>query len=199
MGLYDAMYRVGYTPWEHPGPAWTASLARRLDLEESERERPLGRALDVGCGRGQHVPELLRRGWEVVGIDSAPRSIEAARLQGIDGATFVVADVTALPAHDLGTFDFFFDVGCFQHLDAAARARAGRGLSDVATPAATLLMMAFSRPTPIGSFVKGVTPEHVQAAFPGWDLLSVEYAETDGMDWPMRTMRPLWMRLRQRA
>lgn len=197
--MYDAMYRVGYTPWEHPGEAWTASLAQRLDLEEAERERPLGRALDVGCGRGQHAPELVRRGWETVGIDYAPRAIDAARRRGIHGATFVVGDVTNLPVDELGNFDFFFDVGCFQHLDSGQRAGAGRGMTAVANPGATLLMMAFSRSTPIGSFVKGISPDDVRTAFPGWDLLSVDDAEADGMDWPMRGMRPLWMRLRRRT
>ena len=28
------MYRVGYTPWEHPGPAWSSSLTQWLDREE---------------------------------------------------------------------------------------------------------------------------------------------------------------------
>ena len=55
MGLYDAMYRVGYTPWEHPGEAWMSQLAQRLDTEEAERAKPLGRALDLGCGRGQYT------------------------------------------------------------------------------------------------------------------------------------------------
>jgi hypothetical protein len=59
-------------------------------------------------------------------------------------------------------------------------------------------MMAFTRPTPIGSFANGTSPDQVQAAFPGWDLLSVEDADTGGMDWPMRTMQPTWMRLRNR-
>jgi hypothetical protein len=72
-------------------------------------------------------------------------------------------------------------------------------MTTVANPAATLLMMAFSRPTPIGSFVKGISPDDVQAAFPGWDLLSVHDAPTDGMDWPMRRMSPTWMRLRRRS
>jgi SAM-dependent methyltransferase len=190
MGLYDAMYRVGYTPWEHPGEAWTSSLAQRLDLEEAERDRPLGRALDVGCGRGQHAPELLRRGWDVVGIDYAPRAIDAARRLGIHGATFMVGDVTDLPV---------VDIGCFQHLDAAQRTDAGRGITASANPGATLLMMAFSRPTPIGSFVKGISSDDVQAAFPDWELLTVDDAPTDGMDWPMRGMQPKWMRLRHRA
>jgi SAM-dependent methyltransferase len=159
----------------------------------------LSRALDLGCGRGQHTRELVRRGWEVVGIDYATRAIDAARRQGIDGATFMVGDVTDLPVDDLGSFDFFLDIGCFQHLDADQRTGAGRGITTVAKPAATLLMMAFSRPTPIGSFVKGISRDDVQAAFPGWDLLSVHDAPTDGMDWPMRGMQPLWMRLRRRT
>jgi hypothetical protein len=103
-----------------------------------------------------------------------------------------------MPVDELGTFDFFFDVGCFQHLDTGQRAGAGRGITDLDNPGATLLMMAFSKSTPIGSFVKGVSPDGVRTAFPEWDLLSVDDAETDGMDWPMRTMKPLWMRLRRR-
>lgn len=199
VGVYDLMYRVGYTPWQHPGEAWVSSLGQWLDIEEAERDRPLGRALDLGCGRGQHVPELVRRGWEVVGLDYAPRAIDAARRRGIDGATFMVGDVTDLPVDDLGTFDFFFDVGCFQHLDAGQRAAAGRLVTIVAAPAATMLMMAFFRPTPIGSFVKGTSPDDVQTAFPGWDLIGVADADTGGMDWPMRTMQPKWMRLRRRS
>ena len=199
MDLYDAMYRMGYTPWEHPGPDWTSSLARGLDLEQAEREPPWGRALDLGCGRGQHALELVRRGWQVVGVDTAARAVDAARRRGIDGATFMVGDVTDLPVDTIGSFDFFLDIGCFQHLDASQRARAGRGITAAAAPAATLLMMAFSRPTPIGSFVKGTSPHDMQAAFPDWDLLTVHDSPTDGMDWPQRTMKPVWIRLRRRA
>lgn len=111
----------------------------------------------------------------------------------------MVGDVSDLPVDQLGTFDFFFDIGCFQHLDAGQRLGAGRGITTLADPGATLLMMAFSRPTPIGSFVKGVSPDHVQAAFPDWDMLSVEDAETAGMDWPMSRMQPHWLRLRRRS
>jgi hypothetical protein len=68
----------------------------------------------------------------------------------------------------LGTFDFFFDVGCFQHFDAGQRVGAGRGITALANLGATLLMMAFSRSTPIRSFVKAVSPDDVQAAFPSW-------------------------------
>ncbi len=196
--MYAAMYRLGYTPWERYGKAAAPSIAQRLDREEAERAKPLGRALDLGCGRGQYTPELTRRGWEVVGVDFVPSAIDAARRKNIPGATFMVGDVSDLHVDELGSFDFFLDIGCFQHLDAGQRLAAGRGISTLANPGATLLMMEFSLPTPIRSFAGGVSPGEVESAFPGWEMLSVEDAETVGLDWPMSRMRPQWLRLRRR-
>ncbi len=195
--MYAAMYRLGYTPWERYGAAAASGIAQRLDREEAERSRPLGRALDLGCGRGQYTRELVRRGWEVVGVDYVPRAIEAARRKNIPGATFVIGDVSDLPVDELGTFDFFLDIGCFQHLEAGQRLAAGRGITTLADPGATLLMMEFSRPTPIRRFAGGVTPGEVEAVFPGWEILDVEDAETAGLDWPMSRMQPQWLRLRR--
>lgn len=197
MGLYAVMYRLGYTPWERYGSAAAGSIAARLDREESERSRPPGRALDLGCGRGQYTPELARRGWEVVGVDNVPKAIAAARRKNIPGARFEVADVTDLDPAALGTFDFFLDIGCFQHLDAEQRSAAGRGITALANPGATVLMMEFSRPTPLRSFAGGVSADEVGAALPGWEMLSVEDAETAGLDWPMSRMQPQWFRLRR--
>jgi len=56
----------------------------------------LGRALDLGCGRGQYTPELVRRGWEAVGIDYVPTAIEAAAASGQDVAGL---SYDAMPAH----------------------------------------------------------------------------------------------------
>lgn len=198
MGMYATMYRLGYTPWERYGSAAAGSIAARLDREEAERGRPLGRVLDLGCGRGQYAAELARRGWEVVGVDNVPRAVEGARRKGVPGATFVVGDVTDLNTAELGTFDFFLDIGCFQHLDAEQRAAAGRGITTLANAGATVLMMEFSRPTPVSRFAGGVTADEVAAALPEWELLSVEDADTAGLDWPMSHMQPRWTRLRRR-
>jgi SAM-dependent methyltransferase len=194
MMLYSVMYRLGVTPWERYGTVAAASIGALLDREEVERSRPLGRALDLGCGRGQKAAELARRGWEVVGIDNVPRAIDAAERKGIPGATFVVGDVTNLEAADLGTFDFLFDGGCFQHLDSEQRQAAGRGMTALANPGATLLMIEF-QPTRLRSVAGGVTQAEVEAAFPEWEMLSVEPAETKGLGWPMTRMAPLWFRL----
>ncbi|HEX6326620.1 MAG TPA: methyltransferase domain-containing protein [Jiangellaceae bacterium] len=134
MTNYARMYRFGITPWERYGNAATTSIARLLDREERERPRPLGQALDLGCGRGQYTPELARRGWQAVGIDNVPAAIEAAKRKGTSGAAYVVGDVTDLPAADLGTFDFFLDVGCFQGLDAERRDAEGHGSQPWPTP-----------------------------------------------------------------
>jgi len=193
---YAVMYRLGLRPWEGYGRAAEASIAALLDREEEGRPRPLGRALDLGCGRGQYTPELTRRGWEAVGVDNVPRAVEAARRRDRSGATYVVGDVTDLPSAGLGTFDFFLDVGCFQHLVADERAAMGTGVSALANPDATLLMLEFQA-TRMRSWVGGVTPAEVRAAFAGWDVLSVEPADTTGLGWPLTRTSPQWYRLRR--
>lgn len=198
MWTYALAYRLGLTPWEGYGTAAATSVKAVLDREEADRSRSLGRALDLGCGRGQYTPELARRGWEAVGVDNVPRAIEEARRGDGAGATYVVGDVTNLERADLGTFDFFLDVGCFQGLNAEQRLAQGQGVSAVANPGATLLMLEFGA-TRLRTVVGGVTQEEVEAAFPGWELLSVDPADTAGLGWPMNKTKPQWYRLRRQA
>ena len=175
MAKYARMYQFGFTPWERYGTAAAASITALLDREETGRSRPLGRALDLGCGRGQYTPELARRGWEAVGIDSVPAAIEAAaaKSRGVAGLRYVVGDVTRLPSARLGTFDFFLDIGCFQGLDAGQRLSQGKGVSALANPGATVLMLSFG-PSRWRSLVGGVSQEEVETAFAGWEMLAAE-------------------------
>ena len=198
MMRYALTYRFGLTPWERYGRAAAASIGGLLDREEAERARPLGRALDLGCGRGQKTHELARRGWEAVGIDNIPRAIDAANRKGVSGASFVVGDVTDLASADLGTFDFFLEAGCFQGLSSEQRLAEGRGVSALADPGATLLVLAF-QPTRVRSVVGGVSREDIEVAFPGWAMLSVEPADTTGLGWPLTKTAPQWYRLRRQA
>jgi SAM-dependent methyltransferase len=193
---YALLYRLGITPWERYVEAAATSIGALLDREEAERSRPLGRAIDLGCGRGKYTAELARRGWEAVGVDNVPRAIDAANRRGVSGATFGVADVTDLAPADLGMFDFFFDVGCFQGLSTEQRLAEGRGVAALANPGATLLMLAF-QPTRVRSAAGGVSRADVEAAFPGWEMLSVQPADTTGLGWPMNRTAPQWYRLRR--
>ena len=200
MTNYARMYRFGITPWESYRTAAAASIATLLDREETERSRPLGRALDLGCGRGVYTPELAHRGWETVGIDYVPAAIEAAaaKSQGTAGLSYVVGDVTRLPSAGLGTFDFFLDIGCFQGLDAGQRLSQGEGVGALANPGATLLMLSFG-PGRWRRLVGGVSQEEVETAFAGWEMLASEPADTAGLGWPMNRTTPRWYRLRLRT
>jgi SAM-dependent methyltransferase len=193
---YALAYRFGIVPWERYGRFAAARIGALLDREATERPRPLGRAIDLGCGRGPVTREVAQRGWDVVGIDNAPRAIDATKRLGVPGATFVLGEVTDLDPARLGTFDFLLDVGCFQGLSAAERLAEGRSATAVANPGATLLMLAF-QPTKVRSMVGGVSRADVEAAFPGWEMLSVEPAETAGLRWPLSTTSPQWYRMRR--
>ncbi len=198
MPNYARMYRFGITPWERYGTVAAARITALLDREETERSRPLGRALGLGCG--QYTPELARRGWQAVGIDYVPAAIEAAaaKSRGAVGLSYVVGDVTRLPSARLGTFDFFLDIGCFQGLDGRQRLSQGRGVSALANPGATVLLLSFG-PSRWRPLVGGASREEVQTAFAGWVMLAVESADTAGLGWPMNKTAPRWYRLRRRT
>ncbi|WP_179830014.1 class I SAM-dependent methyltransferase [Nocardiopsis aegyptia] len=192
------MYRLGFTPWERYGAAGGAEVGALLDRETDARPTGPGRALDIGCGRGQFTPELARRGWRAVGVDLVPEAVEAARRKGPPEVAYAVGDVTDLESAGLGAFDLFLDIGCFQGLDAERRAAEGRGVTALAAPGATLLMLAFG-PSRYRRLVEGVSQAQVEAAFPGWELLTVDDADTSGLGWPMNRTSPKWYRFRRPA
>jgi SAM-dependent methyltransferase len=195
---YQLAYRVGVTPWENAGRGGAEQLTGLLEREEAGRTRPLGRALDLGCGTGLHTIELAERGWTATGVDAVGRAIDKAQQrEGADGVRFVVGDVTRLEDAGVeGPVDFFLDVGCFHGLDDEQRAAAARGVTGLATPAATLLMLAF-RPSGRPLLPRGASADDVLRSFPGWRLLSAEPADTTGMPGPLKKTAPQWFRLQR--
>ena len=76
--FYKFQYLVGLTPWERmPSLPIGQQAVALLDREESGREPPYGRALDLGCGTGYWSVQLAQRGWEVTGIDIVPKFVPA--------------------------------------------------------------------------------------------------------------------------
>ena len=73
---------------------------------------------------------------------------------------------------------------------------AGETVSAPADPGATMLMLAFG-PSRYRSLVGGVSQSEVAAAFPGWEMLTVEPGDTVGLGWPMNRTAPQWYRLRR--
>jgi trans-aconitate methyltransferase len=69
-------------------PALGAPLVERLNPQPGER------ILDLGCGDGVLSAQIAERGATVVGIDSSPGMIAAARARGIDARSMNAADLT---------------------------------------------------------------------------------------------------------
>lgn len=57
--------------------------------------RPGAKALDLGCGTGEHVSGPLAAHFEVTGVDISPQSIALAR-QRTPGVTYVVGDMATM-------------------------------------------------------------------------------------------------------
>jgi SAM-dependent methyltransferase len=61
--------------------------------------------LDVGCGDGALTARIAAAGARVIGLDSSPEMVEAARARGVDA---FVADAEAMDLERFGQFDAVF-------------------------------------------------------------------------------------------
>jgi SAM-dependent methyltransferase len=100
-------------------------LRRRRLVRDALAAQPGERILDVGCGPGFYVAELLDQvgpDGSVVGVDVSPQMIAVAqqRTGGRDNVDFHLADATALPVDD-AEFDGALSVQVLEYVaDATA-------------------------------------------------------------------------------
>jgi glutathione S-transferase len=129
-----------------------------------------GSVLDLGCGTGENVLELARRGLDAWGLDSTPAAIAAAEkkrdARGLR-AKLVVGD--ALDLAPLGrTFDTVLDCGLFHVIEEDERRRYLRELAHVLRPGGRHLMLGFATNT-TGIGPRGYSAEELRAYFAeGW-------------------------------
>ena len=109
-------------------------LRRRRLIHEALAAKAGERILDVGCGPGFYVDELLERvgpAGSVVGIDRSPQMLELAARRTEEHANVELheADATSLPVAD-GSFDAVVSVQVLEYVPDIARALAevGRAL-----------------------------------------------------------------------
>jgi ubiquinone/menaquinone biosynthesis C-methylase UbiE len=96
----------GYTRWSetYDRPATNPAILGEEELVLPLLERaPRGDALDVACGTGRHVGNLLELGYSVAGVDATEAMLEIARVKYPD-ATLERADWDQLPFGD-ASFD----------------------------------------------------------------------------------------------
>jgi arsenite methyltransferase len=103
-------------------------LRRRRLVGQALAAAPGERVLDVGCGPGFYLAELLERvgpTGSVTGVDASPQTLALARrrTQGHDNLTLQLGDATALPVAD-ASFDAALSVQVLEYVadaDAALR------------------------------------------------------------------------------
>jgi SAM-dependent methyltransferase len=61
-----------------------------------------GRVIDIGCGAGRVALNLQHRGIEVVGLDSSPLAVRAAKIRGVKEVWFLPVEELA---SKIGSFD----------------------------------------------------------------------------------------------
>lgn len=100
-------------------PPWDSGISPP-ELLEFIATHPPGRAIDIGCGTGTNALTLAQNGWQVTGIDFAPRAIQIAKRKTKNvRVDLQVNDATKLK--DIrGPFDLALDLGCFHGIEKKA-------------------------------------------------------------------------------
>ena len=186
------MYAIGFAPWDRGIPAELQQV-----VNGPEALAP-GRALDLGSGLGRKSIFLASNGWEVSGVEAVPRAVARARKRATEAGfqvDFRVGDVTRLEAVGLTPgFDLLFDFGCYHGLNESQRDQYSAGLSPLAAPSATFLLMGFRKALP--PVPKRVSAAELVERFPGWQLVW-ERPVTTAITAAMRRADSAWFRLRR--
>jgi SAM-dependent methyltransferase len=185
MGVpYKLFYRLGFHPWEDLAehPPFADKLTALFEREESGRQPPYGRALDLGCGSAVWGVKLAERGWEVTGVDLIEKALERGRERVREAGVemrLIKGDVTRLRGSDVGSdFRLILDTGTFHGLDSEQRQAMGREISGVAADDSTLLLDVFA-PRRRGPLPRGASRDEVTTAFSDWEITDVEVADSD--------------------
>lgn len=144
------------TPWDtHITPP---------EVMEFLENHPPGKALDLGCGTGTNAVTLARHGWEVTGVDFAPKAIRMARRKAAEAGLDIVfhtADVSDLSMLS-GPYDYVLDIGCLFVLGDRERRRYAENLARLTKSGSWYMLYAWL-PRPWKGGTWGIAPEEVEA------------------------------------
>jgi 2-polyprenyl-3-methyl-5-hydroxy-6-metoxy-1,4-benzoquinol methylase len=153
---FEWRYWRGKTPWDtHITPP---------EVMEFIAGTPPGKALDLGCGTGTNAITLARHGWQVTGVDFAPKAIRQARRKA-EAASFKIdfhcADVTDLGMLS-GPYDYVLDIGCLFTLKENDRIRYAGELAKLLRPQGDYMLYAWL-PRPWKGRVWGISSAAVES------------------------------------
>ena len=145
--MQNLFRRLIFQYWYLGQPPWDTGVSPPELLEFIQNNKP-GRALDIGCGTGTNVIALAKAGWQVTGVDFAPRAIKMAKqkikAQNIQ-AELSVTDATKLQGIN-AVFDLVLDIGCFHSIPKDGQTKYLAQLDRILAPNGFWLMYGFLNP-----------------------------------------------------
>ena len=142
--MQNLFRRILFQYWYFGQPRWDTGISPPELFDFIETHKP-ARAIDIGCGTGTNLITLAKAGWQVTGVDFAPRAIRLAKQKIKSSST--KADLHVRDATDLrginGPFEFALDIGCFHSIHKAGKAKYLRELHRILAPNGLWLMYGF--------------------------------------------------------
>lgn len=157
---FEVRYWRRLTPWD--------TQVTPPEVMEFIAGSPPGKALDLGCGTGTNAVTLARRGWEVTGVDFAPKAIRIARRKAATAGltiSFHAADVTD-QSMLTGPYDYVLDIGCLFVLKERERLKYAAELTRLTRAGAWYMLYAWL-PRPWKGGTWGVSTEEVDSLIGG--------------------------------
>lgn len=169
--FWNEVYK-GTPPWDvgYPQPAFQA-------LIEGGEIKP-GRALDIGCGRGDNAIMLAINGCDVTGIDLVENVISDAKAKAIERhvkVNFVVGDVLQMDRlFNEADFDIVIDSGLFHAMTDEERPVFVQQVHRVLKPGGKYFMLCFSDKEPEGYGPRRISKAEIERTFtPFFDIIYI--------------------------
>ena len=153
----------GRPPWDvgYPQPVFE-SLIKDGEIEP-------GKALDIGCGRGDNAIMLAMNGCDVTGIDLVEDAISDAKAKAIKRhveVNFVVGNVLNMDQLLMETeFDIVIDSGLFHTMTDEERPVFAQQIHRVLKPGGKYFMLCFSDKEPEGYGPRRISKDEIKRTF----------------------------------
>lgn len=169
---WNEVYK-GTPPWDisHPQPAFEV-------LVEDGEIKP-GRALDIGCGRGDNAIMLAMNGCDVTGIDLVEDAISDTKKKTAERhvkVNFLVGDVLKIDQlFREAEFDIVIDSGLFHAMTDEERPDFAQQLHRVLKPGGKYFMLCFSDKEPGDYGPRRISKAEIESTFtPLFDIIYIK-------------------------
>ena len=151
------------------------TLARLMDALEGARS-----VADIGCGSGALAAALVKRGFDVIGVDPQADLIAAARAR-VPQARFVAAPAEDMPL-DEGVVDAAVILNALHHLPREAMDAGLSGALRIVRPGGRLAVI---EPLARGSFFRAMRPVDDETEIRALALAALERLKASGAAEPL--------------